>query len=366
MPDRPPPVLAARAAVAARRALLRLADRMLPRHLALFDKTIGIGRTHVLGAIAELGVADLLAERTATAAELAPRLGVNEDFLHRLLRAAATEGLVRLDRHGRFSLTRLGEPLRSEVPDSIRAWARYMSFKSTASAWAELTDATRSGETAFSRVHGVSVWDWFAAHPEEERVFAAAMRRLTEDDAPGVVAAYPWPETGVVCDVAGGVGTLLAAILRAKPGLRGILVDAPGVLGEADGWLTGQGLRERVELVGGDIFESVQAVADVYLLKDVLHDWDDERCLRILKTVEATMPAGSRLLLVELLQEPNVPHPFASLADIQMLTQCEGGRQRSERELRELVEAAGMRFGAVRETAGPAVVEALSRRQAAA
>jgi hypothetical protein len=366
MPEGAPPVPIAKAAIAARRALLWLADRMLPRHLALFDKTIGIGRTHVLGTIAELGVADLLAEQPATAAELAARLGVNEDSLHRLLRAAATEGLVRLDRHGRFSLARLGEPLRSDAPDSIRSWSRYMAFRSTASAWAELTNATRAGETAFSRVHGMSVWDWFAEHPEEERVFAAAMRRLTEDDAPGVVAAYPWPETGVVCDVAGGVGTLLAAVLRAKPGLRGILVDGPGVLSEAEPWLADQGLRERVELVSGDIFESVEARADVYLLKDVLHDWDDERCLRILKTVEATMPPGSRLLLVELLQEPNVPHPFASLEDIQMLTQCEGGRQRSAGELGKLVEAAGMRFGTVRETPGPAVVEAFSRRQAAA
>ena len=108
--------------------------------------------------------------------------------------------------------------------------------------------------------------------------------------------------------MAGGVGTLLAAILDARPGLRGVLVDAPGVLAEADGWLSGRGLRDRVELAEGDIFQSLSAKADVYLLKNILHDWDDEACATILRTVRATMPAGARLVMVEYLQERNVPN----------------------------------------------------------
>src|SRR3954451_1211674 len=155
------------------------------------------------------------------------------------------------------------------------------------------------------------------------------MRSLTEADAPSIVHGYPWPAEGVVCDVAGGVGTLLAAVLDAQPGLRGVLVDAPGVLAEADGHLRSRGVRDRVELVEGDMFERVDARADLYLLKDVLHDWDDERCARILATVRATMAPGSKVVLVEPLQDPTEPHPAASLADVQMLTQCDGGRQRS-------------------------------------
>lgn len=359
MPQRPPPPFVVKLVIAARRALLALADRLIPPHLAVFDKSIGIGRTHVIGTIAELGVADVLAEGPATAGELAARLGVDEDYLHRILRAAATEGFARLDRRGRFTLTRLGKPLRSDAPDSVRAWSRYIALRSTSSAWAELTEAVRAGEPAFPRLHGMSVWDWFASHPEEERIFAAAMRRLTEDDAPGVVAAYPWPDSGTICDVAGGVGTLMAAVLGERPGLRGILVDAPGVLEEADAWLAERGLRERADLAPGNIFESVDAVADIYLLKDVLHDWDDDSCLQILRTVGRPMPSGSRVLIVEMLQERNVPHPFASLSDIQMLTQCDGGRQRSAAELSALLGKAGLRPGRVYQTPGPALVEGI-------
>jgi hypothetical protein len=206
----------------------------------------------------------------------------------------------------------------------------------------------------------MSVWTWLAEHPDEERAFAGGMRRITEELAPAIVAGYDWPQGAVVCDVAGGVGTLLAAVLRARPDLRGVLVDAPGVLAEADAWLSEIGLRDRVELRDGNIFERVDAQADVYLLKDVLHDWGDPACAQILSTVRATMPSGARLVLVEDLQERNVPHPTASLADIQMLTQCDDGRQRSADELKQLLEEAGLRAGKVTLTGGPALVEGVA------
>jgi hypothetical protein len=186
------------------------------------------------------------------------------------------------------------------------------------------------------------------------------MRRITEELAPAIVAGYDWPQNGVVCDVAGGVGTLLAAILRDRPDLRGVLVDGPGVLAEADTWLSSIGLRERVELREGDIFERIDAQADVYLLKDVLHDWGDPACAQILTTVRATMKPGSRLVLVEDLQERNKPSLTASLTDIQMLTQCDDGRQRSAEELRKLMEGAGLRPGSVNLTSGPALVEGVA------
>ena len=360
MPDRPPPRAAVNAVVRARRALLSLADRLIPAQFAVFDKTIGVGRTHVLGTIAELGVADLLAERPQTAAELAPQLQVDADALHRVLRASAVEGFVKMDRKGRFKLTRLGHPLRSDRPDSVRDWARYIALPSTTHAWADLTESVRTGKSSFRRVHGSSVWEWFTAHPEEELIFAGAMRRITEEFAPAIARGYDWPRDGVVCDVAGGAGTLVAALLRYRADLRAVLVDSPGVLAEADSWLTAQGLRDRVELKPGNMFEKVDAQADVYLLKDILHDWDDEASAKILANVRATMPPGSRLIVVEDLQERNSVEPLASLTDIQMLTQCEEGRQRSAAELADLLRGAGLRPGAVKLTSGPALVEAFA------
>jgi hypothetical protein len=360
MADRPPPRAVVSAVTGARRALLALADRLIPAEFALFDKSIGIGRTHVLGTLAELGVADLLAQRPQTAAELASQLNVDADTLHRVMRASAVEGFFRLDRRGRFSLTRLSRPLRSDAPNSVRDWARYIALPSTTSAWADLTESVRTGGSAFPRVHGMSIWKWYEQHPDEERTFAGAMRWVTEGLTPMIVGGYDWPQGGVVCDVAGGVGTLLAAILRARPDLRGALVDGAGVLAEADAWLSSQGLRERVELKEGNIFERVDAEADVYLLKDVLHDWDDAACARILSTLRTTMPRGSKLLLVEDLQERNKPSPTASLTDVQMLTQTDDGRQRSAAELHALLAAAGLRPGTVHRTAGPALVEGVA------
>src|SRR3954451_1557144 len=360
MPNRPPPRAAVVAVMAARRALLALADRLLPAHFALFDKTIGVGRTHVLGALAQIGVPDLLAERPQTAEELATRLNVDADALHRGLRAAAVDGLVKVARRGRFKLSRLGEPLRSDSPHTLRDWSIYMASPATTQAWADLAETVRTGDSAFPRVHGMSVWEWLAKHPDEERAFAGGMRRITEELAPAIVAGYDWPTGGVVCDVAGGVGTLLAAILRERPDLRGVLVGGPGALAEAGSWLSSVGLRDRVELREGNMFERIDADADVYVLKDVLHDWGDPACAQILATVRATMRRGSRLVLVEDLQERNKPSPTASLTDIQMLTQCDDGRQRSAAELKRLLQEAGLRAGAVRRTSGPALVEGLA------
>lgn len=340
MPPVPPP-RAVDAALALRRALLWAADALLPAGAALWQRTMGLARAEVIGAIAELGVADELAGGPRTAAELAPRVGAEADTLHRLLRAGAADGLLRLDRRGRFRLTRLGRALRSDPADSLRPWARYLALDSTRRAWAGLTESVRSGVPAFPRVHGASVWDWLAEHPDEERLFAAAMRSMTEAEAPAIAGASLWPEHGTVCDVAGGAGTLLAAILERRPGLRGVLVEARGVLTEAEPYLAARGVGDRVQMVEGDLFGEIEAEADVYVLKNVLHDWDDETCSKILANVRSTMAAGSRLVLVEQVQERNVAHPFASITDLQMLTQCDGGRERSLAQLRDLLAGAG-------------------------
>jgi hypothetical protein len=357
-PVPPPPVVDA--ALVARRLLLRAADALLPPWAAMFDRTMGTARTQVVGTIAELGIADALGSGSATAAELAGRLEVDADALHRVLRAAAVEGLLRINRRGRFRLTRMGRTLRSDADSTLRPWARYMALESTQRAWGDLTETVRSGRSAFERVHGVSVWDWFAAHPEEERLFAAAMRSITELDAPAVAPSPLLPDEGVICDVAGGAGTLLGEILVERPRLRGVLLEAPGVLREAEEHLAARGVLDRVELVEGDLFGELSAQADVYVLKNILHDWDDPTSARILAGVRRTMPAGSRLLLIEQLQERNEPHPFTSMSDLQMLTQCVEGRERSRSELLALIEGAGLRPGRVERAGVSALVEGLA------
>lgn len=360
MADLAPPRRAARAALALRRRVRNALDRVLPREAVLWELSMGVAHTRMLGTIAELGVADALAEGPATAAEVARRLDLDADALHRVLRGLVPTGAVGLDRRGRFRLVGPGRALAAGHERSLNAWVRYQNLRSTQDAWGALPSIVRTGEPGFQLVHGTSVWSHFAEHPEEERLFASAMREVTRMVLPMIAGGYPWPESGTVCDVAGGTGTLLAAVLERRPGLRGILVDAPGVLREAEGHLAERGVGDRVELREGDMFEHVDAAADLYILKDVLHDWDDARCAQILRTVRAPMPAGSRVVLAETVQERDEPDPLVSLIDLQMLTQCDGGRQRSVGELHRLLEQADLRPGAVHLTAGPALLEGIA------
>ena len=241
----------------------------------------------------------------------------------------------------------------------MAAWTRYLNSDAVQSAWARLPESVRDGRPSFPAVHGRSVWEHFAGHPEEERLFAEAMLELSRLTLAWIEGGYAWPSDGVVCDVAGGSGPVLAAILRERAGLRGVLVEAEGVLPRADAHLRTEGVRDRVELVRGDLFGRVEARADVYVLKDVMHDYDDERCLAILGTVAAAMPAGARVVLVETALEHDDPDPIAAPLDLHMLTQCDGGRQRSIAELQALLRGAGLTPGTAVRTGGPALVEAI-------
>ncbi|WP_082929439.1 methyltransferase [Mycobacterium sp. 852013-51886_SCH5428379] len=343
MPSTPLPVVLA--TLALRRRLKQLADRLVPPEIAMLDLGEGVGAVQVAAAIAELGIADVLADGPMTAPQIAARVDSDADTTHRLLRGAVACGLCTMDhRTGAVALTRTGAVLRSDHPASLRAWMRYKGMRSTVDAWGGLAASVRSGRSSFEQVHGMSVWDWYAAHPDEERIFASTMRQATTISARAIARVYPWPEGAVVCDVAGGIGTLLSVIVAESPSnLRGVLVDSAGMIAEAERFLAGRDVAARIERVEGDIFHTINATADVYLLKDVLHDWDDERCRQILTAVAASMPTGSRLVVVEYLQHPNRPNPYSPLLDLHTLTQRDGGRLRSVQELSALLTDAGLR-----------------------
>ena len=177
-----PPAFAVDAALALRRRLLRAADAVLPPWAAVFDRTMGIVRTHALAALAELGVPAALGERALGLDELAVRVGADADTLRRLMRIAELDGIVRRDRRGRYALTRVGAILRPDAEGSLDPWVRYLTLGSTRAAYAELAGSVRTGEPSFRRAHGKTVWDHYAAHPEEEALFASAMRSISAFD----------------------------------------------------------------------------------------------------------------------------------------------------------------------------------------
>lgn len=345
-----------------RRFLLGLADRLLPAHIALLEHAYHYTVVHLLAAFAELGIADHLATGPKTAQELADLTQGDADALHRALRAAATVGIVRLDAAGAFHATRLTMPMRANDPSATADWLRYLGSPSLQAAWSDLAQTLRTGDNAFHRVNGMDTFQWFDAHPDEGRRFSAGLDGLTRSESAMIISACHFPRQGVVCDVAGGTGGLLAEILMAHPGLRGILVETPLVLGEADTYFKSIGFADRVQLVEGNLFETVQAGADLYLLKWILHDWDDQACAVILKNVAAAMPKGARLVVVEGDQPRNLVDARFSILDAQMLVASEGGRERSADEIARLIAGAGLRPRRLRHTATDlVVVEAIAQ-----
>jgi hypothetical protein len=186
------------------------------------------------------------------------------------------------------------------------------------------------------------------------------MRELTEIDLAALARAYPWPRRGVVCDVAGGIGTLLAAILERRPAARGILIDAPEVLAEAEGFLRSRGLAERIERRPGDLFGELDARADVYVLKWILHDWSDDACREMLCRLRATMPARAKVVTIDQHLECNRPNAVTSMIDLLMLVECEGGRERSPDEVHGLMRDAGLDPGPVRHAGLHMLVEGVA------
>lgn len=336
-----PPRLAVRAAGAARRALLHLADLLLPSALATAEHAHAYAQVHVLATLAELGIADALTKRPQDTEDLARRLGCDPDALHRLLRAAATFGAARMDRHGRVSDTRLSRTLRSDNRYEIGSWCRFLHAAEHQQAWADLTTTVRRGEPAFRRVHGTDIFSWAADHPGWGDDMTRGLSGLTLAEAPFLVSGLEPPSDALVCDLGGGRGVLLAEILKQRPQLRGLLVDSSAVLAEAKGYLDAEGVLSRVTLVEGDLMVDDLPPADWYLLKWVLHDWDDATCVRLLTNVRRTMPVGAKLVVIEGIQERNVVDPRFSMIDLQMLVVSEFGRERSEREMQALVEQAG-------------------------
>jgi hypothetical protein len=332
---------------------------MLPSQLAVLDHAHSFAKAHILSTMADLGIADHLTDGPRSAEELAVTIGCQADALHRLLRAAAVFDAVRLDRAGRFRATRFTDVLRADHPSAAGQWCRYIGSASQQAAWADLTESVRTGESAFRRVHGMSMFDWFDSHPDEGQHFSAGLGGLTRAEAPAVVSGYPFPKTGVVCDVGGGQGVLLAEILRARPQLRGVLVDSAPVLEQARIYFQDQGLEHRVDLVAGDLLGQIDATADIYLLKWILHDWDDPTCRQIVRTIAATMHEGAHLVVIEGDQGRYNVDPRFSMIDLQMLVVTEGGRERSADQLQEVLASGGLLPGRRRTAAtGLALIEA--------
>jgi hypothetical protein len=317
--------------------------------------------TQALRVVAELGIADLLAKRPRSVEELAEETGAHAPSLYRFMRALASCGVF-AETGGRvFELTPTAELLRADVEGSLRDLAIFMGADWHWQVWGDAVYSARTGKAAWERVHGKEVFPYFAEHEGAARVFDNAMTSLSKMVAKAVVEAYDFSSVGTLADIAGGHGSLLAAILRANPHLGGLLFDMPQVIAGAPDHLAAEGVDGRCELASGDFFESVPAGADAYLMKHIIHDWDDARALAILRNCHRAMPETGKLLLVEMVIPPgNEPH-FGKIQDLEMML-SPGGLERTGEEFRALFAAAGFELTRIIPTASPmSVIEGVKK-----
>jgi hypothetical protein len=313
----------------------------------------------MLFAVTKLGVPDVLGARAMAPDAIAAKVGANAAYLRRVLRALASSGVFEEGARGRFKLTTLGKTLRSG-PGSVRDFALMIVAPYNYRSWERLTDAVLRGQTAFDLEFGRPIFEYLRAHPGDDRQFSASMAAISGTENEAVARAYPWRRHRQLVDVGGAHGHLLAAILRRHKKLRGVLYDQPQVVAdaEASGFVSAPGVRGRCEVVGGSFFDSVPAGADAYLMKYILHDWDDAKCARILGHCRDAMAPGGRVLVVDRVIQPGNAPDWSKWLDINMLV-GPGGQERTEAEFAALFASAGLRLVAARPTQSPlSVLEA--------
>ncbi|GAB2999464.1 hydroxyneurosporene-O-methyltransferase [Mycobacterium bourgelatii] len=312
-----------------------------------------------ISAAVALGIADALADAPLRLDELAPRVNADPDALRRLLRALIGRGVFRQRRDGRYELNPLADTLRSSAPLSAAGLARMVGSPQHREVWSHLADAIRTGGAVFPAVHGTDAFDYLSREPELAEGFNRAMAETTAMAVPALMAAYSFDPYRTVADVGGGEGELLAAILSATPTARGILYDLPYAVVEAQSLLRQHGIADRVRVVAGSFFDSVPAGADIYVLKNVIHDWPDERAVEILRNIRAAAKIGTKILLIEFVIPHHNREYIGHLTDLEMLV-TQAGRDRTAAEYRTLLERAGFRVTRVVPTASPfSIVEAI-------
>jgi len=286
-----------------------------------------------------LGIADLLAGTSRRSDELAEVTKTHPPTLYRLLRALASLEILRELEDRRFELTPLGELLRSDVPNSIAGWAAFIGRPYYWQAWTGLLHAVQTGENAFRFIHNSDPWTYRSSRPEESEIFDRAMTALSRRSTAALLAAYDFSRFHRIMDVGGGNGALLAAILVKHPYLEGILFDQPHVVVNAPALLERAGVADRCRIVDGSFFEAVPGGADGYLLRSVIHDWEDEEAIKILEVIRRAIPADGTLLLIERVIAPPNQGRDAKLSDLNMLV-GPGGRERTREEFALLLSGA--------------------------
>ena len=318
----------------------------------LFEMALGGLVTQMLYVVAKLGIADMLKHGPQTCETLARATGTHAPSLQRVMRALASLGIFTETAPGEFGLTPLAACMRTDAPGAFRNLPIYLGGE-LYRAFGELLEGVKTGEPVFDRLFGLSYFEYLGQNDEAAQVFNAAMTALgAMAETAAVTAAYDFSTIGTVVDVGGGHGSLLASILQAYPSVRGVLFDQPAVIESAQSQVDAAAVAERCQLVSGDFFTAVPTGGDVYLLKRIIHDWDDERCIAILRNCRRAMAPRGRLVVVETVLPPGDTPSVGKLVDVVMMTLLLG-RERTAAEYGALFQASGFDLAAITPTESP-------------
>lgn len=325
----------------------------MPPQAIFAQMTMSFIVSQAISVAAKLYIADYLKDGAKSVAELAALTETHEPSLYRLLRGLASAGIFQKQADGRFSNSPLSEILRSDHPESFRAAAHMICDREHWNAHGNMMQSVKTGEIAFEYTFGMPVFPYYAQNPEPAKVFDNAMTSFSISIANAVAATYDFSEAQTIADIGGGHGLLLETVLKAAPQAKGILFDQPQVI-------AGANVSERVETVSGDFFAEIPVEADVYLMKFIIHDWNDEQSVTILQNLAKSAKPGAKALLVESVVEEDDNAPSMSkVMDLNMLVMT-GGKERTANEYAELFEKTGFRLTNVYPTPSPMqIVEAV-------
>lgn len=333
----------------------------LPPPVQMMQYITGFWTSCSIYIAAKLGIADLLANGPQTIEQLAEATHSNTVALHRVLRALASVGIFLENDQKQFELTPLGVTLRSDIPGSMKAMA-IAQLGDHYTAWGNLLYSVKTGNIAFDHVEGTPVWKYYENNPEEGINFMKAMEGLTQAVIMNILPAYDFTQFKTIVDIGGGNGALMFALLNAAPNAKGIVFDEEYVVKETKKTITQNKLQDRCGVVAGSFFQSVPPDADAYVMKLVLHDWNDEQSLKILLNCAKAMKPHSKLLIIEsVITEGNTPHP-GKFMDLNMLVMT-GGKERTEKEFTTVLGKAGLKLNKIIPTHSPmfSILEAVAK-----
>ena len=326
----------------------------MPLPETLLQMLSGMWVSQSIYVAAKLGIADLLKQGAKTSEQLANDTDVDAQSLYRVLRALSSIGIFAEGENRLFELTPLATYLQSDSPSSMRAIAIMFGSEDWRwQTWGNILYSVKTGKSAFEHTKGIPIFNYFSQNPEAAEIFNASMTSFSTIHNAAIAASYDFSSIKTLVDVGGGHGGFLSAILKANPMMKGILYDLPPVIEGARQHLEVAGLQERCLEIQGNFFESVPSGGDAYMLKNIIHDWNDESAIAILKNCHRAMPDNGKLLLVETVIPSGNEPSVGKFVDIEMLLMTSGGRERTEAEFQNLFRAAGFKLTSITPTQSP-------------